>query len=656
MKFQIPLLMISIAALVLVSGCISADPATLAKLNPMVQEFLNEHPDAEIRVTHYSEEEAKAILGTIEEECQKEGITAKEYYRISIEDKASDLEVTAWIDWENQVIECAIKEGSLPGPDDDECKSLYKVRCYEGDAYWYDSCGNRGIKKEDCANGCDAGRCLGQEICKSEGGYCSYVGLVEEAVISGEVAEVIASTKTTDTLTGMITGAPFAEANSVTATDVSPLNVEGEERCVRYYICPNGRQFQYCELIKKELPVTCVESNVEGAGKVCTAGGVTVACVCKTEPELLCASEDTVCRPGYQKSRLWCPDNGICCMPVQTECKPEAESRCYAGHAYWYDSCGNRVRKREYCQWGCEEGRCKPPPVDEGCFETDKGYNIYEHGVCEAVINGKEQRLEDHCNEDGTLTEKFCADDETIKWNTTACPDGYECREAACRPVEVNEECIDSDGGMIKNKKGSVSVPGAAYTDQCLGSQLIEHFCDGGIHEEAYIDCNCFDGVCYDSSTCTDTEDPDGPRWYQDEFTKGTVTINYIQEGEVKVTDVQEDECFNDTHVIDVSCSPSDDTGTFYSAGHWRPIECENGCSNGACIEQIVPLCTVNSDCGSNSTQYYCVDIQNSSFVYENLTIPTCINAGTENAYCSDSYASIWSENCSGGCSNGDCI
>jgi eight-cysteine-cluster-containing protein len=642
MKPQIPLLMISIAALVLVSGCISADPATFAKLNPMVQEFMNEHPNAEIRVTHYTEEEAQAILGTIEEECQKDGITAKEYYRISIEDAETDLKVTAWIDWENQVIECAVKTGGLPGPDDDECKPVYKVRCYEGHAYWYDSCGNRGVKKEACGNGCDAGRCIGHDVCKNEGGYCSYVGLVEEAVVSGEIAEVIASTKTTDTLTGLITGAPYLEPVTTASTDVQPVNIDAEERCERYYTCPNGRQFQYCELIKEELPITCEESNVEGAGKVCTSGGVEVACVCKTEPELLCATEDTVCRPGYQKSRLWCPDSGVCCMPRQTDCEPEAESRCYGGHEYWYDSCGNKVMKREYCQWGCIEGQCKPaPPVDEGCFETDGGYDIYEHGVVEAGT----QRYEDHCNEDGTLTEKFCTETDAIKWNTTACPTGYTCREAACVKVEFcgssTEGVCTTDSDCVEDGcSGSIcrSINDDPVTTTC-------EFLDCFDNEQYDLNCGCVEGECIwhegEVGGCTDSDE--GKNYY----VKGTTT---------KGDDVVTDACTNTTEA-----GSNIETLKEYFCVEESNIEhalyaCPNGCSDGACVEIATPVCTADSDCGSNTTVLYCHDDMNSSFVYQNVIIPTCVNPGQSDSYCSDDYTSVLLENCTAGCQEGSCV
>jgi|GEM_PF-3538422 len=579
MGFKAPrawLVLLSIAAIVLVSGCISDDPSIFAKANPLVADFLEEHPNAEIRLTHYSAEEAQAVLDDIMEDCQKRNMTAKEYYKVIIEDPDSGLQVTAWVDWGNKLIECAIKRGGEPGTEEGECKPRYKVRCYEGHSYWYDSCGNREEKREACSSGCDSGRCIGQDKCEAMGGYCSYTGIVEQAVLRGDIAEIIASTKTETSLTGMI--------HAVTATNaaVAPVSSGGGsagtplDSCESYYICPDGQKFRVCEFIKEEKPVTCVESDVEGAGKVCTAGEVVVRCVCKANPELLCESEDTVCRGGYEKSGYWCPDNGICCIPEKDECAPEYVSRCYGGHVYWFDSCGNKVRKREYCAYGCDEGKCKPPPADEKCYETDGGYDIYERGVCESGS----QRLEDHCNSDGTLTEKYCADDTTIKWNSTACPEGYVCSEGACRP----QTCTDSDDGKDYYEKGEITQGENHGFDGCntngqFGSDpnmLMEYFCD----EESKIEVDwyscpngCEDGACLlpevTPPTCSDS---DGGMNY---YIKGVVTDKHGI--------VVEDECKNHSAILEKFCGPEGGFGI-------SVYTCPNGCSyeNGACNEEAI--------------------------------------------------------------------
>jgi hypothetical protein len=44
----------------------------------------------------------------------------------------------------------------------DDCDSHHRSACYQGDVYWYDSCGEREEKKEDCEDaGCNDGQCGG---------------------------------------------------------------------------------------------------------------------------------------------------------------------------------------------------------------------------------------------------------------------------------------------------------------------------------------------------------------------------------------------------------------------------------------------------------------------------------------------------------------
>ncbi len=46
------------------------------------------------------------------------------------------------------------------------CTSHAGYYCYNDDIYWYDSCGGREEKKEECPNGCTEGRCL-VKVCKT---------------------------------------------------------------------------------------------------------------------------------------------------------------------------------------------------------------------------------------------------------------------------------------------------------------------------------------------------------------------------------------------------------------------------------------------------------------------------------------------------------
>ena len=94
------------------SGCISVSPEAIIASSPIVQQFLAEYPNAEIKATFYSEAEAAQILDEIKADCDKETVIAKDFYKVTITDPDSGLSITAWVDWERQLIECAAKKGS----------------------------------------------------------------------------------------------------------------------------------------------------------------------------------------------------------------------------------------------------------------------------------------------------------------------------------------------------------------------------------------------------------------------------------------------------------------------------------------------------------------------------------------------------------------
>jgi hypothetical protein len=49
--------------------------------------------------------------------------------------------------------------GDSGGDTGEECTSRYDTKCYNSDVWWYDSCGNIEILKEDCDNECSNGQC-----------------------------------------------------------------------------------------------------------------------------------------------------------------------------------------------------------------------------------------------------------------------------------------------------------------------------------------------------------------------------------------------------------------------------------------------------------------------------------------------------------------
>lgn len=166
--------------------------------------------------------------------------------------------------------------------------------------------------------------------------------------------------------------------------------------------------------------------------------------------------------------------------------------------------------------------------------------------------------------------------------------------------------CMDSDGGINAYEKGKVEIPGFAYEDRCLGENVWEYYCENGEIKKAEIKCLCNDGVCYNSSVCTDSENPSwtpatykngvvNPSsdkvWYQDEYIKGTIDITYSNDAGFERKDTIIDQCIDNDNLVDFTCNG------FGGTGFGDYIYCENGCQDGACIQEE-PVCT-DSDGGN---------------------------------------------------------
>lgn len=165
---------------ILASGCLNLDPEALAKSNPLINKFIQEHPNAQVRITHFTAEQAKNIIDQIRKDCDNPYIDEKEFYKVTINDTATNFFAVGWIDWETKTIECAFKfssEGiSIDKPNPQNCTSHAYYKCYKNHIYWFDSCGNAQEKREYCQNGCAGETCLGG--CKSQAEsrcYGSYV-------------------------------------------------------------------------------------------------------------------------------------------------------------------------------------------------------------------------------------------------------------------------------------------------------------------------------------------------------------------------------------------------------------------------------------------------------------------------------------------------
>ena len=163
----------------------------------------------------------------LEGTLQNQGVEIRDYFQeVSFENSIGSLCGDGICDTD----EICLSDCNTQTP---ECNSKYERKCYDGDAYWYDSCGVREDKIMDCLNGCLSGRCIGTahicgdgscqpsespttcpEDCQSGGSYCGN-GICEEGENSINC--------------------------DVDCKKVSDCN-QGDENCIGtfYYTCSNG--------------------------------------------------------------------------------------------------------------------------------------------------------------------------------------------------------------------------------------------------------------------------------------------------------------------------------------------------------------------------------------------------------------------------------
>ena len=546
-RAYLPLLFIT--ALIASSGCIS-DPTSFAKSIPVVQEFLAEHPNAEISIVHYSKLEAESIIDWIKEDCGKLSVEPKEYYFVNITDPSERLFVRAWIDWNDKVVECVFKEGN-PNVPVENCTSLYEVRCFGDHLYWFDSCGNREKKKEYCPLGCSNGRCVTGKTCDIEKAYTEK----PDCVCPDGYEMIVLYPRCADPVTGMVTGLPFA--------------------------------------VTKDVAENAVTTE---------SGAVEISPRFTTDFEGRCPDA----KPVYK------------CIP-KSECKSHAQTRCYRGHVYWFDSCGHVQEKKEYCEEGCENGFCKDKSLTCEHCEREGGYCFPEQGAetCkegyyDAYTTGDHsicclprKRCEDaggYCIYPSTVA---CPEDAKV------CPDGTtvsrvppSCDFAPC-PEEVPENITKSSGGETDTVTGMMTEATAETSQEHETTSS-----DGGEGCEKYYTCPDGSTVQYcelkknydDSGNvvgvgCLCRKDPEELCTSSSGSGSGGSSSSYSQcrEGYYTAPEYycpgngicclpKQEECRSH---YEYKCH-GDHVYWFDSCGHVQEKKeyCEHGCRNGRCLEK----------------------------------------------------------------------
>lgn len=160
MKWKLEILLIfALIALVLVVGCINNKQRAvdIAKNLPEVEEFLEGHPNADIKVVLWIESWVERHINKLREKCGEQ-MEVQDYWYVVIEE--GNFKVEVWLDKDSQELLCLVRE------EGGEC--LRDSECDDSDSCTVDSCS--GTPKK-CSNTAVVS-CISNDDCCPTG--CSY--------------------------------------------------------------------------------------------------------------------------------------------------------------------------------------------------------------------------------------------------------------------------------------------------------------------------------------------------------------------------------------------------------------------------------------------------------------------------------------------------
>ena len=513
--------LLPLIAILFISGCISGfDPEAIARSSPIINDFLDEHPNAELRITHFTAEQAANILDDIRADCDNEQIQAKEYYRVTINDPSSGLSAVAWIDAENQLVDCALRHGieaECQAGEIQDCTtsggSEGTQNCHNGE--WGEciakvpeiKCGD-GI----CGTGETASNC--PTDCRTGVNVEEFFNTLNEAAESvylqgiGSSLVLHVSVPTGkqvcfegDALTisnGATYRYRFEHAQFRGMTNPHPVTgmcYSGTYRLIVTFTHETGGVV-FTVQAEEITPNSCEESDnhldyhnygvIEGIYNeeefryedVCLDGIIL--------RERKCAGDE----PAYHDKDCSLLGNYICLdgaceldISGQSFCGTSTLGQCENDGDCVTDGCSGQICRSTAespsgattCEWLdcyndeafgveclCVNNLCKwtTPEYVDTCEETDNYLDYYNYGVIEGSNDGIAFRYEDECLDAGTLRERKCITNEPA-YNDKDCSllGNYVCLEGAC--VIVGGEggtstCSDSDGGLSYKVYGGI--------------------------------------------------------------------------------------------------------------------------------------------------------------------------------------------------------
>lgn len=449
MKAFVPIAL-GIVVVLFISGCISGlDAESLAKASPIVQDFLEDHPNAEILATYFTENQSEMMLAEIREECANPLLEAVESYRVRFTDKDTGFNAVVWIDWEERRVICAFKKGE--GSDVIEnCTSHAEAKCYGQHVYWFDSCGYKEEKKEYCEYGCENETCKPAEGCKSHAEYKCYGEHVYWFDSCGHKQEKKEYCQY---------GCELGFCKNKTIEECYDSDGGKDYHVKGYVVYDEDKKWDTCENDKIINEVYCCD-GLE-ASVICTT---TYECPYKCENGV-CINQTINCtdhsyykcydgdvywhdscdnREDRKEDCLYGCENGVC-MNQTINCTSHHEYRCYDQHVYWYDSCDTREGMKEQCEHGCESGACVIPALEQ----LTSGFEHY--------------------------TPRWSPDGDKLSFHTSGCQEAWIMNSDGSNQIQLTDTycCVPGDwspDGTIVYTNGTTVADVYIYTMNSDGS------------------------------------------------------------------------------------------------------------------------------------------------------------------------------------------
>ncbi|MBN2421752.1 hypothetical protein JXB41_00875 [Candidatus Woesearchaeota archaeon] len=161
------LILLALFSVLLFSCSKSFDPIKFAKANSQVKEFLKEYPNAEMKLILLTEEQVNDSIEEIREGCGEQMLVSS-YYKITIDDPDSNLNLVMYIDSESNTLNCIYRKTVRTCEDectDDTCEGYNYIECIasaEGCKVKEDKGPTMGKCSVECINDDD---CEGDDRC-----------------------------------------------------------------------------------------------------------------------------------------------------------------------------------------------------------------------------------------------------------------------------------------------------------------------------------------------------------------------------------------------------------------------------------------------------------------------------------------------------------